>query len=113
MSHQCLADAFAPAEARYKAAVMVDTWGHLAPKKNTTYRGHFVFAVGCFGSDHLNPTAIECEFNDPEEELESSPWFYEALNDFMQEMDTEAGGVYRWEGTFRNYTFRASWSACS
>jgi hypothetical protein len=101
MSHQCLADAFAPAEARYKAAVMGDTWGHLAPKRNKIYRGHLIFAVGCFGSDYLNPTAIECEFRG----LDSSPWFFDAVCEFMQSLDTEEGGVYRWDGTFRNYEF--------
>lgn len=54
---------------KYKAEVMAHTWGHLAPKKNKAYRGHIVFAIGCFGSDHLNPTALACEFSD----LDSSP----------------------------------------
>ena len=101
MSHQCFADAFDPAEARYKAQVMNDTWGHLAPKKNRTYQGYVVFAIGCFDSGELNPTALECEFNG----LDSSPWFYDALVELMQSIETEVGGVYRWEGTFRNYEF--------
>jgi hypothetical protein len=74
----------------------------LAPKRNKTYRGHIVFAVGCFGSDNLNPTAIECELSG----LNGGPWFYDALQDFMQSFETEAGGVYRWDGTFRNYEFK-------
>jgi hypothetical protein len=104
MSHQNIADAFAPAEARYRAQVMAETWGHLAPKRNKIYRGHVTFAIGCFGSDHLNPTCLSCEFED----LESSPWFFDALNDFLQSLETEAGCVYRFDGTFRNYEFKGT-----
>lgn len=102
MSHQCLADAFAPAEARHKARVMAATWGHLAPKRNRTYRGHVIWALGCFGNDHLNPTVLECELSG----LESSPWFYEALHDFLRTQSDQAGGLFRFDGTFRNYQFR-------
>lgn len=101
MSSQTIADAFAPAEVRYKALVMESTWGHLAPKRNKKYRGHIVFAIGCFGSDHLNPTALRCEL----EGLASSPWFFDAMSDFLQSLETEAGGVYRFDGEFRNYEF--------
>lgn len=96
-----LADAFAPVEASYRAAVMADTFGHLAPKKNKVYPGYIVFAVGCFGNDPLNPVALECEFKG----LNSSPWFFEAMEDFTRSCDTEEGGVYRFDGKFRNYEF--------
>jgi len=102
MSHQCIADAFAPAQAKYKAQIMSQTWGHLAPKKNKTYKGRIVFAVGCFGDDPLNPTALFCEFDG----LDSSPWFFDALADFIAEQESEAGCVYEFKGTFRNYVFK-------
>lgn len=106
-----MADAFAPAEARYKAEIMADTWGHLAPKKNKAYHGHIVFAIGCFGSDHLNPTPLACEFDD----LDSSPWFFDAMMDFLRDIETKEGCVYRFDGTFRNYEFKGQislqWSA--
>jgi hypothetical protein len=101
MSHACLADAFRQHEANYRAAVLADTWGHLAPHKNKKYKGYIVFAVGCCGSDHLNPTPLEIEFDD----LDSSPWLYDALIELLQSLETEEGGVYRWDGTFRNYQF--------
>ena len=108
-----LAEAFAPAEARYAEEVRAATWGHLAPRKNVTYRGHIVFAVGIFGSDDLNPVPIECEFQGADDELESSPWFYEALQGLLQgfcDLDdrgqAKSGGVYRWDGTFRNYKWK-------
>lgn len=106
MSHQCLADAFEPAVVRYAAEVRKETWGHLAPKKNHIYRGHVIFAVGCFGSDELNPTTLDYDLKTRSgEDLQSSPWFYGYLVEFLSELDREAGGVYRWEGTFRNYEF--------
>jgi hypothetical protein len=109
MSHQCLADAFAPAVAAYRAEVLKETWGHLAAAKNKKYHGTLTFACGIFGSDDLNPTAIACEFKTRKgETLESSPWFYDAMMEFMQEQETEAGGVYRFEGYFRNYEFHGT-----
>lgn len=94
-----------------------DTWGHLAPKKNKTYRGRVVYAIGCFGDDKLNPTVIDYDFGD----LASSPWFYEALHEFLGDGDApngydghsymigglrnDEGCVYEWTGTMRNYNF--------
>ena len=109
MSAQTIHDAFEPVMARYRSEQMKATWGHLAPKRNKKYRGFIVFAIGCFGSDHLNPTVLSCELKD----LDSSPWFYDALMDFLsdqQECDNEKsafkiGNVYRFDGFFRNYEF--------
>lgn len=79
-----------------------ETWGHLAPVKNRTYNGRVVYAVGCFGDDELNPTPIFAEFRG----LDSSPWFYEALCEFIGDLDgNEVGYVYEWTGTLRNYEF--------
>lgn len=94
--------------------VLKETWGHLAPKKHHTYRGRFVYAVGCFGSDSLNPQVIVCDFKP----LKSSPWFYENLHKFIDSISWEPtkeypprkghgkeGCVYEWVGTFRNYSW--------
>lgn len=102
MSAQNIAEAFALAEARYKAAVMEETWGHLAPKKNKTYKGFIVFAVGCYGNDPLNPVILLCEFKD----LDASPWFFDAMSDFLANHKEEIGNVYRFDGSFRNYLFK-------
>lgn len=102
MSAQTIADAFAPVTAQYRAEILKETWGHLAPRKNKAYPGHFVFAVGCFGSDDLNPTALTCEFNG----LDDSPWFFDAIMDFMQSLEVDTGRVYRFDGSFRNYEFK-------
>lgn len=121
MSAQTMAEAFAPVDAHYHAQVMEATWGHLSPKRNKTYRGYFVFAVGCFGDDPLNPTVLSCEFKD----LDDSPWFFDSLADFIgadqfsyPSFDGERmietprqfpeGGVYRFDGIFRNYKFKGT-----
>ncbi len=101
MSAQSIHDAFAVAEEHYATLVMKDTWGHLAPKKNKTYKGRIVYAVGCFGSDDLNPTPIVCEFDG----LDGSPWFFDAINEFIQSQDNNPGCVYEFKGGFRNYHF--------
>jgi hypothetical protein len=48
-------DAMQPAIDAQKERVMQATWGHLAPKKNQTYHGRIVYAVGCFSGDRVNP----------------------------------------------------------
>jgi hypothetical protein len=104
MSAQSMADAFAPAEARYRTAIMGQTWGHLAPRKNKTYQGYVVFALGCYDCGRLNPTPLCCVFRG----LDDSPWFYAALIEFLQSLKGEEGAVYRWRGTFRNYEFKGA-----
>lgn len=101
MSAQTMTDAFAPVEAHYRAKAMQATWGHLAPRKNKSYRGYIAFALGCYDCGHLNPTPLACEFKG----LDDSPWFYQAVNEFLESLGGKAGEVYRWEGIFRNYEF--------
>lgn len=109
MSHACFAEAFAPAEARYRAEVMKDTWGHLAPKLNAVYRGHITFAFGCFGSDYLNATVLDCQLESKTAgELTSSPWFYDTMIDFLDTFNGEEGAIFRFEGYFKNYEFVGS-----
>jgi hypothetical protein len=95
-------DAFIPIEHDNREIMKQNTWGHLAPKKNKTYKGRIVFVAGIFGSDHLNPVSTYCEFDD----LDSSPWFFDHLEDFMRSTKPKAGVVYEFLGTFRNYKFK-------
>ena len=84
--------------------VSEDTWGHMAPIKNKTYKGRIVYAIGCFNSGRLNPTPLICNLDG----LSSSPWFYSALQEQLSDHPEEFrqdGCVYEWVGTFRNYEF--------
>jgi hypothetical protein len=100
MSSQTIADAFAPAIARYKAQVIESTWGHLAPKKNKSYSGWIVFSIAADGLYCL----IDYDFK----KLDGSPWFYDALQDFIGDNAKERGKVYRFDGTFCNYVFEGT-----
>lgn len=85
-----------------KTIVMNATWGHLAPERNKTYRGKVIWALGCgYNHSDLNPTVLLCDFGD----LPDSPWFYDALIDFLQELVERGTGLWQWEGTFRNYSW--------
>jgi len=101
-------------DADARRVVLENTWGHLAPKKNRTYKGRVVFAIGCYDSGELNPTPIAVELKG----LDDSPWFYDALSDFLGKLCDAApvedpawrgharqGCVFEWTGTFRNYVF--------
>lgn len=70
-----LADAFAGHDAKHKAAVIANAWGHLAPAPRKVYSGSIVFATGCFGDD----TIINYEFGG----LSDSPWLYDDLWEFV------------------------------
>lgn len=99
-------DAFAPIEADYRMQVRQETWGHLAPVRDMVYQCRVVYAVGCFGSDDLNPTPIFSSFKDEAgEELSDSPWLYEEIVEFMSTLDNQPGFVYELSGVFKNYEF--------
>ena len=86
------------AERKYQE-VQRDTWGHLAPKKGQKYIGTFAFAVGCYGG--LGGEVTACVFDG----LDDSPWFYEALQDYICTLDMKAGCIYRFEGSFCDGVF--------
>lgn len=93
-------EAMAPAEAKYRNAVMRDTWGHLAPKHRTWYKGHIVFAYAQNG----DMTIVSDYLYDGKKVLDGSPWFFQQSNDWMadrcQNDKLEQGHVYHWEGCY-------------
>lgn len=106
MSAQTIADVFAPVEARYREAVLRNTWGHLAAEKNKTYPGRIVFSFGVYESGDLNPTILVCDFGECDDDLNGGPWFYNAINDFLGRFTPgKQGCIYEWTGHFRNYRF--------
>lgn len=92
-----IADAFAPAEAHYKAQVTNETWGHLAPEPRRKYNGFILFAHAAYG----DLTVIDYRFKN----LEDSPWFCEDLHEFINGIAGEKpqGRIYRFDGTYMKY----------
>lgn len=109
-----LESAFQKAEAEYKAVIMEDTWGHLAPKPQTKYTGYVLFTHGCHG----DITVIDYEFNDPgHNELPGSPWLaQDILNELMNSANLgKEGSISLFEGTytkFKNGNCRFSGKIC-
>lgn len=97
MSHQCLADAFRPADVHYKEKMLHYIWGHLAPKRNKAYPGFILFTH----SDYGDLTIIKSKFRS----LPDSPWFYKAMEDFVYENAQKTGCIYHFKGVFKNYSF--------
>ena len=87
-----LAEAFAPAENKYRNQVLANTWGHLAPKPQNKYEGYILFTLGAYG----DITVIDCEFKD----LDDSPWFYDHMYDFVCNNSQERASTYLFEGTY-------------
>ena len=92
--------AFAPAEAKYAALVMFNTWGHLEPKKRLVYTGWIVFAFSVYGD--IVPT--NDFFEDAEgNELDSSSGFAIDMRDFIADNAKEEGNIYRFDGACIRY----------
>jgi hypothetical protein len=88
---------FAPIDAANKDAVLQNTWGHLAPQKNTTYRGKLLFCKSEYNSGSI--TLISSKMV-----IDSSPWFYDSVYEFLYSFDElEYGHVYQINATWRNY----------
>jgi hypothetical protein len=88
-----LYDVYGPRKAM---AAREDTWGHLAPRYDHAYEGYILFATSPYAS--LGWTVIEDDFPG----LENSPWQYEAMVDFLNDLADELGegALYLWRGTF-------------
>lgn len=86
---------------KIKKEVMVETWGHLAPKSNEKYPGAIIFVHGIYG----DMAVITSDFRN----LPESPWFFEDQREFVMSRNTKAGNIYRFDGTyikFKNGNFR-------
>lgn len=89
-------DCFAEAESVYHRAVQASAWGHLAPEKNKTYRGTLMVASGDYGDTIVVQDRVG---------VPNSPWWFEAIHEFIEGVDIEPGGVVELSVTFRNYRF--------
>lgn len=75
--------------------VREDTWGHLAPKPRRKYKGTILIAESEFGGQ--GRCIIRADFPG----LESSPWSYDSMQDYVYGLDgLEDGNLYLWSGTF-------------
>ncbi len=83
---------FAPVEARYRAQVEAQTWGHLAPTPRQKYPGTIVFAHGEYGD--IAPVKVDFPG------LPDSPWFFGGMNEFIGSRATVEGNVYLFSGTY-------------
>jgi hypothetical protein len=79
--------------ARRVEEVLRDTWGHLDAKPGVNYPGTVLFAEGFYG----DLVILDVDFGDAGD----GPWFYEGINDWLIEQDTEPGKVYRFTGRYR------------
>jgi len=72
MSKETMDDVWAPIEANHKRIVMTNTWGHLFPTE-THYEGTIRIAYSVYG--HIT-------ILDEQIDIASSPWWFEAVNEF-------------------------------
>ena len=80
--------------------VFSETWGHLAPLKNTSYKIKIWFCVA--GYQQCDQQILSTEYGDG---LNDSPWLYDCMHNYIRNFnfDNVPTGVYLIDGTFRNY----------
>lgn len=96
-------EATRPHLAHSKQKVMADTFGHLAPEKKVIYKGKILFCLSAFNNGNIE--LIDFKFDN---DLESSPWLFDAINDFLFDnfKDESEGTVYEIEIQFKNYKIK-------
>lgn len=80
-------------EAHNKNIVMHQTWGHLGADVGR-YNGTVLFAVSQYESN--TAYVVETKF---EGDVDEGPWFYSAVNDFVNARGLEPG-IYRAQATY-------------
>lgn len=88
------------------AEVFNDTWGHLSPQKNTSYKGNIRFTLTDHSHYGSQPIIITYDFGSLE-----GPYIHDELFDYVNEIDTSnliEGSIYEMNLTFRNYRFYSS-----
>jgi len=92
-----------PINAHYKQQVLVNTWGHLAPEKNVSYKGEILFSVSGYGN--AGKALIDSKFDN----LNDSPWLYDAIYEYLDKWKgLQDGCIYKINCTLRNYRFYGS-----
>lgn len=79
------------------------TWGHMAPKKNISYKGLIRFCLTNHSHYGCQPIIILYDFPNLQ-----GPYIHDFLFDKICDMDTESfieGHIYEMQLTFRNYRF--------
>lgn len=80
-----------------------NTWGHMAPEKNTSYKGLIRFTLTDHSQYGCQPIIMLYEF-----ENLYGPYIHDFLFDKICDIDTTdfvKGAVYEMALTFRNYRF--------
>lgn len=94
-----------------KEVIFNNTWGHLAPKKNISYKGEVIFLITGSHSEYgCQPILIKYKFNNLYGPYIHSKLFEDCL-DWTDEYNTrfieglEEDVIYKMKLTFRNYRF--------
>lgn len=84
------------------ASVFNDTWGHMAPQKNTSYKGIIRFTMTDHSHYGCQPIILTYDFP------LDGPYIHDELFNSVCDWDTKSfkpGSIYEVILTFRNYRF--------
>ncbi len=95
------AQTLAPILAHQRQIALRETWGHLAPAKNVSYKYKMIFTV----SEYDSGTIDIIQFRSEDDNLPDSPWLYDSMHAYVRSLVEHKTpcGVYLLEGTFRNF----------
>lgn len=91
--------AFAPAEHRYKSAMLSAAWGHLAPVYRKKYDCEIVFCLGCYREITVISSHVR---HHKDGDLDGSPWYFQHEQSLVSEcIDMiDDAGIYVFKGTY-------------
>ena len=87
----------------YGQAVLANTWGHLAPKKNTTYRGKAIIMKSTHGEYGSGSLVLDYDLGEI-----SGPYTHSDLIGILGSIElpeTDEICLYEVSVTFRNYVY--------
>lgn len=85
----------------YHERVQQDTWGHLAPQKNITYKGEILISNSGYGNNGIQIVDMNWK------NVRDNPWMYDTINEFLWENRKyiEEGSICKANITMRNYRY--------
>lgn len=85
-------------------AVRNATWGHMAPEKNTSYKGFIRFTLTDHSHYGSQPIILLYDFPNLYDPY-IHDFLFDKICDYLEMYDLKKGGIYEQQLTFRNYRF--------
>lgn len=97
-------ETLASIEAINRQNVRNETWGHMAPQKNVSYKGKVRFVLTDHSHYGCQPIILEYDFPNLQGPY-IHDYLFDKVLDWKKDEELKTGIIYERELTFRNYRF--------